>query len=82
MLNFWQTIASRLTNRSLIQIYEEEAFHLHSTDYKNTNPRNLSELRSSQEETDTRFNLYCMHEKHKGYRNVRVSTPDSDIFFI
>ena len=49
MLNFWQTIASRLTNRSLIQIYEEEAFHLHSTDDKNTNPRNLSELRSSQE---------------------------------
>ena len=26
--------------------------------------------------------MYCMHAKQKGYRNVRVSTPDSDIFFI
>ena len=36
--------ASHLTNRSLILICEEEAFHLHSTDGKNTNSHKVSEL--------------------------------------
>ena len=84
MLNIWQTnlTASHLTNRSLILICEEEAFHLHSTDGKNTNSQKVLELKSSQEETDTHVILYCMYAKQKGYKNVRIRTPDSDIFFI
>ena len=81
MLNIWQThlTASHLINRSLILICEEEAFHLHSTDGKNTNSQKVSELKSSQEETDTRVILYCIYAKQKGYKNVRMRTPHSDI---
>ena len=55
MLNVQQTnlTASHLTNRSLTLICEEEAFCLHSTDGKTTNAQKVSELKSSQEETDT-----------------------------
>ena len=48
MLNVWQTnlAASHLTNRSLILIFEEEAFHLHSAHGKKTNSQKVSELKS------------------------------------
>ena len=36
----------------------------------------------SQEETDTRVLLCYMYAKQKGYKNVRIRIPDSDIFFI
>ena len=83
MLNVWQTnlTASHLTNRRLILICEEEAFHLHITDGKNTNSQKVSKLKSSKEETDTRVILYCIYAKQKGYNSVRLRTPDSDIFF-
>ena len=83
MLNVRQTdvTASHLTIRGLIQIYEKEGSHVHSTDGKNTNSGKVTELKFSQEETDTRINLYCMYAKQKGYKNVRIRTPDSDIFF-
>ena len=42
----------------------------------------MSGLKSSQEETDTHVILYCMYAKQKGFKNVRIRTPDSDIFFI
>ena len=60
MLNARQTnlTASYLTNRSLILICEEEAFHLRSTDCKNTNSHKVSGLRFSLEEIDTRVILY------------------------
>ena len=74
--------ASHLTNCSLILICEEEAFHLHSADGKYTNSQKVSELKFSQEETDTPVILYCMYVKQKGYKNIRVGTSDSDIFFI
>ena len=84
MLHVWQTnlTASHLRNRSLILICEEAAFHLHGTDDKNTNSQKASELKSSQEETDTRVLLCYMYAKQKGYKNVRIRIPDSDIFFI
>ena len=74
-------IVSHLTNRSLLLICEEEAFHLHTTDGKNTNSQNVLELKSSKEKTDTRVILYFMYAKQKGYKNVHIRTPDSDIFF-
>ena len=74
MVNVWQTIstAANLTNWSVILICEEEVFHLLSNNDKNTN--------SHQE--DTRVILYCMYAKLKGYKSIRIRTPDSDIFFI
>ena len=44
--------------------------------------REIFELRSDQEETDTRTVLYASYAVKQGYENVRVRSPDSDIFFI
>ena len=74
--------ASHFTNWSLIIICEEGAFHLHSTDGKNTFSQKSSGLKSSQEETDTYVVLYCMYAKRKGYKNVRIRTLDSNMLFI
>ena len=41
------------------------AFHLHSTDGKNTNSHKLLELKSSQEEINTRVILYWIYAKQK-----------------
>ena len=77
MLNVRQTnlTALHLTNQNLILICEEEAFHLHSTDGKNINSHKVSELKSPQEKAETKA-------LQKGYKNVHIRTPDSDIFFI
>ena len=77
ILNVCQTnfTALHLTNQSLILICKEETFHLHSKDGKNTKSHELSELKSSQEKADTK-------KLQKGYKNVHIRTPDSDIFFI
>ena len=64
-----------LTNQSLILICEEETSHLQSTHGKYTNSHKVSELKSSQEKADTKI-------LQKGYKNVHIRTPDSDIFFI
>ena len=65
MPSVWQTnlTASHLTNWSYILICEEESFHLHSTDGRNTNSHKMSELKSSQREADTCVILYCMYAK-------------------
>ena len=59
MLTVWQTnlTASHLTKQNLILICEQEAFHLHSAYCKNTNSHKVSELKSSQEQTDSRVIL-------------------------
>ena len=42
----------------------------------------IASLESTQEETDSRVILYCHYAKEKGFKSVRVRSPDSDIFFI
>ena len=42
----------------------------------------LFDLQSDQEETDTRVVLYAKYAAKMGYQNVRVRSPDSDLFFI
>ena len=37
---------------------------------------------STQEETDSRVVLYCFYGKQQGYRNIRIRSPDTNIFFI
>ena len=39
-------------------------------------------LSSTQEETDSRVILYSFYAKDRGFKFVRVRSPDSDIFFI
>ena len=42
----------------------------------------VCDLRSNQEETDTRIVLYIQFAAQKGFQSVVVRTPDTDIFFI
>ena len=44
--------------------------------------REIEELKSNQEETDTRVELYLKYTVKLGYKSAAVRTPDSDIFFI
>ena len=44
--------------------------------------REIHELVSNQEETDTRVVLYLNYAVKLGYKSAVVRTPDTDIFFI
>jgi len=37
---------------------------------------------ATQEETDSQIILYCLYAKEAGYKFVRVTSPDSSVFFI
>ena len=53
-----------------------------TTKDENVETEEVFELKSDQEETDTRVVLYAMYGAKIGYDFVRVRSPDSDIFFI
>lgn len=74
--------AKRLEGREVILICEGDAYLYTSSNGTATEVREMRELNSSQEETDTRVVLYIIYAKNKGYKTVQVRTPDSDIFFI
>ena len=38
-------------------------------------------MNSTQEETDSLVILYLKYDKEKEYENVKVRSPDSDVFF-
>ena len=42
----------------------------------------IRELRSNQEETDSRVVLYLNHSVDLGFKSAVIRTPDTDIFFI
>ena len=84
MLDTWNKdeYAARLQHREIILISEEKAYRFTSEDGKATIRTPLEVLNSSQEETDTRVIFYTLYGKEMGYKNIKVKTPDSDIFFI
>ena len=53
-----------------------------STDGIKVAKEEIHELRSNQEETDTRVVLYAKYGSKNGYKSIRIRSPDSDIFFI
>ena len=73
--------ASKSSSKEVTLICEGKASKLSFGD-KNVTQTALPEIESDQEETDTRVILYCFHAKDKGFKNVVVCSPDSDIFFI
>lgn len=73
--------ASKLQGRKVIFICEECAY-LTSGDGLTTRKTEIPLLRSSQEETDTRVVLYSQYAANEHYTNVRIKSPDSDLFFI
>ena len=66
----------------VILIVEGNAHLLQSSDGITVTNQEIHSLRSSQEETDTRVVLYAKYGASQGYANIRVRSPDSDIFFI
>lgn len=62
-------------DRRVILIKNGEAFDI-------AQEENIPELKSNQEETDSRVVLYCIYAAEHGYQYARVRSPDSDIFWI
>ena len=62
-------------DRRVILIKNGEAFDI-------AQGETIPELRSNQEETDSRVVLYCIYAAKQGYQYARVRSPDSDIFWI
>ena len=44
--------------------------------------REVHEIASNQEESDTRMALYAEYGANMKYKNIKIRTPDSDVFFI
>ena len=63
-------------------VVKGSAYLLTSHDGIKTKMREISELKSSQEETVTRIVLYAIKGAADNYKYARVRSPDSDIFFI
>lgn len=84
LLQVWSEddMAKDLVGRKVIFVKEDKAILLTSKNGKKTLATQVSELKSDQEETDSRVVLYCKYAKDQGFENVNVKSPDSDIFFI
>ena len=76
LVDVWRkdATASGLKDRKVILICEGKAHEFTSQDGKTTDSREAHELRSDQEETDTRALLYCWKVK-QDYQNIRINTP-------
>ncbi len=74
--------APKVQDRDVIFICEGVAYKFSSADGKVTLKEEIFELRSTQEETDSRVVLYGLYAKKLGYECIKVRSPDSDIFFI
>jgi hypothetical protein len=57
------------------------AFHITSYDGTSVCRTEIKSIESTQEETDSRVVLYCFYGKQQGYRNIRIRSPNTDIFF-
>ena len=55
-------------------------FELTSVNGTCVNTKELHDLRSSQEETDTRVVLYAIYGASQGYESIKVRSPDSEFF--
>lgn len=84
LLEVWSNAlsATRLERcRTSILIVDGKAHRLVTEDGA-VSDNEVFELRSDQEETDTRVVLYIRYAQENGFQSVVVRTPDSDIFFI
>ena len=84
MLTVWSQdkMAKKIVGRKIILVCGNKAYLLTSADGITTDTTEVTTLESNQGETDTRVIMYCLYAKEKGYENIRVRSPDSDIFFI
>ena len=66
----------------VIVVARNTAWELSSSDGQTVKKVEIPELKSNQEETDTRVIIYASYGATNGYGSIRVKSPDSDIFFI
>ena len=78
------TYAERLLGRKIFVVSEETCLLLTSSDGKHTEATDVVELRSSQEEADTRIVLHCKHmaAKLSPDSTIVVRSPDTDVFIL
>ena len=75
------TFSAEINQRKVLLVEEGHAYMLRS-DGPHVRQAEVQSLFSTQEETDTRVVLYCKYAADQGYEQVRVRSPDSDVFFI
>ena len=73
--------APKLWGRKVVIINDGSANLLTSNDCVKTVHTDTNELKSTQEETDSRI-FYCEYRRSEKYRHLRVKSPDTDVFFI
>jgi hypothetical protein len=80
----WSTdnFAPKPLGKNVITISDGHAFHITSYDGTTVCRTEIKSVESTQEKTDSRVVLYCFYGKQQGYRNIRIRSPDTDIFFI
>lgn len=83
LLKSWRSDSSAglLDGHKVTLICEGEGYDLTSDGVK-TYCMEVPSLKSTQEETDSRVVLYCLHARDNGFKFVKVRSPDTDIFFI
>ena len=74
--------APKLMNRKVMTVVQGHCFLLETEDGKAVKETEITDLFSDQEETDTRIVLYCVYAQDHGYDNIRIRSPDSDVFFV
>ena len=85
IFNEWSSdsYAPLLQNKNLYFVCEEECFLLSSEDGVTTDSRPIHELRSSQEEADTRILLHAKYvNDHQLSKRVIVRSTDTDVFLL
>lgn len=83
LLTSWKSDSSTnlLHGHEVILICEGQGYQF-TSDGKTTSCQEVPTLMSTQEETDSRVILYCMYAKERGFKTIRVQSPDTDILFI
>ena len=74
--------APKLQGRKVVIINDGSANLLTYHDGVKTVHTDIDELKSTQEETDSRMILYCEYGRSERYRYLRIKIPDTDVFFI
>ena len=84
LLRVWSSDsqASKFVGRNVVLVNEGKAFKRTSPDGVHTVREELTEIDSTQEESDSRMVLYCQYTKDQGYKYVTVKSSDTDVFFI
>ena len=60
-------------------IVQGRAYEL-SSDGNKVQKKEIYEIASNQEESDTRIALYAEYGAKLKYKNIKIRTPDSDVF--